>query len=122
MKTYVQKYMDFINEAYIDQSGELQDLDLNDVSVMEAMSNLVNYLEDNGATALTLEADGPIAKVTFKYAFRRLVIELDLDQDITTLFEARREAEPLVLLQLASDSFFDLLAVKGLDKIIISSI
>ena len=122
MKTYVQKYRDFINEAYIDQAGELQDLDLNDISVMEAMSNLVNYLEDNGATALTLEADGPIAKVTFKYAFRRLVIELDLDQDITTLFEARREAEPLVLLQLASDSFFDLLAVKGLDKIISSRI
>jgi len=122
MKTYVQKYRDFINEAYIDQSGELQDLDLNDISVMEAMSNLVNYLEDNGATSLTLEADGPIAKVTFRYAFRRLVIELDLDQDITTLFEARREAEPLVLLQLASDSFFDLLAVKGLDKIISSRI
>jgi len=118
MKTYVQKYRDFINEAYIDQTGELQDLDLNDMSVMEAMSNLVNYLEDNGATSLTLEADGPIAKVTFRYAFRRLVIELDLDQDITTLFEARRDAEPLVLLQLASDSFFDLLAVKGLDKII----
>ena len=122
MKIYVQKYRDFINEAYIDQSGELQDLDLNDISVMEAMSNLVNYLEDNGATSLTLEADGPIAKVTFRYAFRRLVIELDLDQDITTLFEARREAEPLVLLQLASDSFFDLLAVKGLDKIISSRI
>ena len=122
MKVYVKGFSRFINEAYIDPAGELQDLDLNDISVMEAMSNLVNYLEDNGATALTLEADGPIAKVTFKYAFRRLVIELDLDQDITTLFEARREAEPLVLLQLASDSFFVLLAVKGLDKIISSRI
>ena len=50
------------------------------------------------------------------------MIELDLDQDITTLFEARRDAEPLVLLQLDSDSFFDLLAVKGLDKIISSRI
>ena len=76
MKTYVRNYRDFINEAYIDPAGELQDLDLNDISVMEAMSNLVNYLE----------------------------------------------AEPLVLLQLASDSFFDLLAVKGLDKIISSRI
>ena len=66
MKTYVQKYRDFINEAYIDPAGELQDLDLNDMSVMEAMSNLVNYLKDSGATSLTLEADGPIAKVTFK--------------------------------------------------------
>lgn len=113
-KTYGQ----FINEAYIDQEGELRDLDLSDIPVMEEMSNLVHYLEDSGARAVTVETDEDIVTVRFDYALRKFTIEVDLEQDITTLSEARREAEPLVILQLESNSFFDLLAAKGLGKII----
>jgi hypothetical protein len=111
-------YNQFINEAYIDQEGELRGLDLSDIPVMEEMSGLVSYLEDNGARSVTVETDEDIVAVRFEYALRRFIIELDLEQDITTLSEARREAEPLVILQLESNSFFDLLAVKGLGKIL----
>jgi hypothetical protein len=111
-------YSQFINEAYIDQEGELRDLDLSDIPVMEEMSNLVHYLEDSGARAVTVETDEDIVTVRFDYALCKFTIEVDLEQDITTLSEARREAEPLVILQLESNSFFDLLAAKGLGKII----
>ncbi len=118
MKDQVKGFNEFINEAYIDQEGELRDLDLSDIPVMEEMSNLVHYLEDNGARAVTVETDEDIVTVRFDYALRKFTIEVDLEQDITTLSEARREAEPLVILQLESNSFFDLLAAKGLGKII----
>jgi hypothetical protein len=107
-----------VYKAYIDQEGELRDLDLSDIPVMEEMSGLVSYLEDNGARSVTVETDEDIVAVRFEYALRRFIIELDLEQDITTLSEARRGAEPLVILQLESNSFFDLLAAKGLGKII----
>ncbi len=41
MKDQVKGFNEFINEAYIDQEGELRDLDLSDIPVMEEMSNLV---------------------------------------------------------------------------------
>jgi hypothetical protein len=118
MKDLVKGFNEFVNEAYIDQEGELRDLDLSDIPVMEEMGNLMHYLEDSGARAVTVETDEDIVTVRFDYALRRFTIEVDLEQDITTLSEARREAEPLVILQLESNSFFDLLAAKGLGKII----
>lgn len=112
-------YRQFINEAYIDQEGELRDLDLSDIPVMEEMSNLMNYLEDSGARAVTIETDEDIVKVRFEYALRKFIIEVDIEQSITTLSgTVSWEAKPMVILQLESNSFFDLLAAKGLGKII----
>jgi hypothetical protein len=112
-------YRQFINEAYIDQEGELRDLDLSDIPVMEEMSNLINYLEDSGARAVTIETDEDIVKIRFEYALRKFIIEIDIEQSITTLSgTVSWEAKPMVILQLESNSFFDLLAAKGLGKII----
>lgn len=112
-------YRQFINEAYIDQEGELRDLDLSDIPVMEEMSNLVHYLEDSGARAVTIETDEDIVKIRFEYALRKFIIEIDIEQSITTLSgTVSWEAKPMVILQLESNSFFDLLAAKGLGKII----
>ncbi len=112
-------YNQFINEAYIDQEGELRDLDLSDIPVMEEMSNLVHYLEDSGARAVTIETDEDIVKIRFEYALRKFIIEIDIEQSITTLSgTVSWEAKPMVILQLESNSFFDLLAAKGLGKII----
>jgi hypothetical protein len=112
-------FNDFLNEAaYIDQQGELQGLNMGDVRVMEEADALRTFLEDEGARRVTIEADEDIVKLRFEYAMRPLAIELDLEQDITTLFEERGDSEPLIMLQLASDEFFDLLAAKGLGKIV----
>jgi hypothetical protein len=112
-------FNDFLNEAaYIDQQGELQGLNMGDVRVMEEADTLRTFLEDEGARRVTIEADEDIVKLRFEYAMRPLAIELDLEQDITTLFEERGDSEPLIMLQLASDEFFDLLAAKGLGKIV----
>ena len=88
-------YRQFINEAYIDQHGELQDLNMGDVRVMEEADTLRTFLEDEGARRVTIEADEDIVKLRFEYAMRPLAIELDLQQDITTLFEERGERETI---------------------------
>lgn len=119
MKEHVKGFNDFLNEAaYIDQHGELQGLNMGDVRVMQEADTLRTFLEDEGARRVTIEADEDIVKLRFEYAMRPLAIELDLQQDITTLFEERGEREPLIMLQLASDEFFDLLAAKGLRGIV----
>lgn len=108
-------FNDFLREsAYIDQEGELQGLNLGDIRVMEESETLVHFLEDEGARRVTISADEDIVTLRFEYAMRPLTIEIDLAQDLTSLFEERPNDSPLVMLQLSSGEFFDLLAAKGL--------
>lgn len=112
-------FNDFLREsAYIDQEGELQGLDMGDIRVMEETETIVHFLEDEGARRVTVDVDEDLVRLRFEYAMRPLVIEIDLVQDIATLFEEDGRAEVLPMLQLAAGEFFELLSAKGLRGVV----
>jgi len=118
MKSHVKSYGSFVNEAYLDAEGGLQDFDPTFAGSFEQLEGLLDYLEESGARAITVEATRETVVLGFTYALRRFSLEIDDSQSITTLSQAGRPNDRAVLLQLETSSFFDLLAAKGLRKVI----
>jgi hypothetical protein len=108
-------YHEFINEAYIDDSGELQDFnypseDEPEFQIIDHAQRIQEYLEDVGAERVRLHVDGGKIRLKFKYGMPDYLLELDLDEDTAYLSIGK-----MLIYEDSIDSFFDLLSSNGLE-------
>lgn len=108
-------YQQFINEAYIDDSGELRDFDQPqgdepEFQLLDQAQRIQEYLEESGANRVRLRVIGGILKFTFEYSGSNYILELDIDENIALLSIGR-----ILIYEDSGDSFFDLLAANGLE-------
>lgn len=72
MKNRAKTYRQFINEAHIDSSGELQDFNPSfdgnyDLELIEEGHRIGDFLESLGATNIRLDVDDPYIDIKFNY-------------------------------------------------------
>jgi hypothetical protein len=108
-------YQQFINEAYIDDSGELRDFDQPsgnepEFQLLDHAQRIQEYLEDSGANRVRLRVRGGVIEFTFNYAGSNYLLELDLDENLALLSIGR-----IIVYEDSADSFFDLIAANGLE-------
>lgn len=109
------KYQEFINEAYIDSSGELQDFeapgeDDYEFQLLDHAQRIQEYLEESGAERVRLNVNEGLIKLKFEYGGSRYIMELDIDNDIATVSLGQ-----VTLYEDSVESIFDLLAATGLE-------
>jgi hypothetical protein len=122
MKHRAKTYSKFINEAYIDPEGRLQDLrftqnDRDALEMVDHINQIRDFLEDSGATRVRIgdPSSHPIV-FKFEYGSRSYFMELDLDQDqITIHAKSPRSGIPHEIYQDSAQGFFDLAMNTGLD-------
>jgi len=115
MKNKIKTYHQFINEAYVDDSGELQDFeapseDDYEFQLLDHAHRIQEYLEDSGAEGVRLSLLGGVIKFKFDYSGSNYTLMLDLDENSVSLMFGR-----IPVYEDSADAFFDLLAVKGLE-------
>ena len=108
-------YRQFINEAYIDDSGELQDFeapreDGHEYQIIDHAHRIQEYLEESGAEEVRLQVREGIIKFKFSYSGLDYHMELDLDLNLAVL-----SIGEIIIYEDSADSLFDLLASKGLE-------
>lgn len=115
MKYKAKTYQQFINEAYIDDSGELRDVEFPkggdyDFDMLDHAQRIQEYLEDSGADRVRLQVMEGNIKFTFDYNGSSYLLELDLDENRALLSMGR-----ILVYEDSADSFFDLIAANGLE-------
>jgi hypothetical protein len=115
MKSQVLTYRQFINEAYIDASGELQDFeyprgDESQFQLIDHAHRIQEYLEESGANRVRLKVDGGILEFKFNYGGSNYLLKLDIDEDRVYL-----SIGSMIIYEDSTDSFFDLIAETGLE-------
>ena len=108
-------YRQFINEAYIDASGELQDFeapgeDDYEFQLLDHAQRIQEYLKESGAKEVRLQVREGIIKFQFYYSGLDYHMEIDLDQNLAVL-----SIGEIIIYEDSADSLFDLLASKGLE-------
>lgn len=122
MMNIVKTYREFINEAYIDQEGRLQDLeftqsDLYASEMVDQINQIREFLEDAGATRVRVGDynEDPIV-FRFQYGPHSYFMELDLDQDTITVYaKVGTGGIPQEIYRDSAQGFFDLAMNSGLD-------
>jgi hypothetical protein len=114
MRNRAKTYYQFITEAYIDDSGELQDFvyprgDELEFELLDHAHRIQEYLEESGAERVRLHVDGGIIEFTFNYSGSNYLLELNLDENYVILNIGR-----IIVYEDSADSFFDLLSSQGL--------
>ena len=104
----------FITEAYIDDSGELQDFespreDEPEFQIVDHANRIQEYLEESGAENVRGIVGDGVIEIKFKYSGSNCLLELNLDENNATLSIGR-----IIVYEDSADSFFDLLAADGL--------
>jgi hypothetical protein len=117
----VLKFHQFINEdAYIDDSGELRDLEFtpqeqHENSMFDEMMYIVDFLEDAGAIHVKPEYYEGMMKFPFKYNREDYEMFIDIDDDFGSLI---KYASPLskgtTIFDGPAEELFDLLKSQGL--------
>ena len=120
MRNRVKTYRQFINEAYINQQGELHDFEApsdQDVEVMSQANNIKDFLEENGAEKVGMEVidDARIFRFRFKYVFTEYFLYLNWETDQADLYFMTQDREMEEHSSYPMDGFFDLLSAKGLN-------
>jgi len=115
MKYRAKTYCQFINEAYIDSSGELQDFeapgeDDYEFQLLDHAQRIQEYLEESGADRVRLMVDGGVIRLKFEYQGSLYIMELDIDNDVATV-----RLDQIIIPEDSVDSIFDLLASTGLE-------
>ena len=115
MKSQILTYQQFINEAYIDDSGELRNIEFPrggdyDFDMFDHAQRIQEYLEESGANQVRLQVMGGILEFTFNYNGSSYLLELDLDENRALLSIGR-----ILVYEDSLDSFFDLIAANGLE-------
>ena len=115
MRYLVKTYRQFINESYIDDSGELQDFeapgeDDYEFQLFDHAQRIQEYLEESGAKEVRLQVREGIIKFQFYYSGLDYHMELDLDRNLAVL-----SIGEVIIYEDSADSLFDLLASKGLE-------
>ena len=119
MKHRAKTYQEFINESYIDDSGELRDFeapseDDNEYQVLDHAQRIQEYLEESGADGVRLHVDGGLIILKFNYGGLDYRMHLDLDSNEAVIL-ATYTREPVEVYRDSLDSLFDLLASTGLE-------
>lgn len=115
MKHRAKTYRQFINEAYIDDSGELRDIEFPkggdyDFDMLDHAQRIQEYLEESGADRVRLHVRGGTIELTFEYSDSNYLLELNLDENRAYLSLGK-----IIVYEDSADSFFDLLAANGLE-------
>ncbi len=110
----------FINEAYLDQEGKLQDFEFNDEdramhSIYDEVNNIKDFLEDAGARNLRSDVIDGLVKIEFRYRGEHYSLHLDLDNDKGMIIYFPDPNRPEVIYDSSADSLASLLQAKGLD-------
>jgi hypothetical protein len=123
MKFKAKTYSQFINEAYIDSSGELRDLDFTpqeelDLALMEELNVISDFLEDSGAknVKLNYDVDANIAEFRFHFMGRYFLFEFNITTEEVMISESVGRVHTWVeVYQDSAQNAFDLLSNTGLD-------
>jgi hypothetical protein len=115
MKSQIKTYNQFINEAYIDDSGELRDFDQPqgdepEFQLLDHAQRIQEYLEESGANRVRLRVRGGVMEFTFNYNDSKYLLELNIDEN-----QADLSLGEILVYEDSVDSFFDLLAANGLE-------
>lgn len=115
MNRRAKTYNEFINEAYVDASGELQDFtplskDNYDVVLTDEASRLRDFLEEVGADGVRLSVDDPYITIIFRYGYNRYFSRIDLEEETIEIYSEGTEIYSDSL-----DSFIDVVNANGLD-------
>jgi hypothetical protein len=119
MRHLAKTYQQFINEAYIDDSGELQDFNYPDESdydyqMLDHAQRIQEYLEESGAEDVRLQVDEGIIFLKFNYEGIDYRMHLDLDSN-SAVISVSYGKEPVEVYRDTIDSLFDLLTSTGLE-------
>jgi hypothetical protein len=130
MKHKAKTYRQFINEAYIDDSGELQDLQFtpeeeSKLALYDELNVISDFLEDSGATSIRMDRrkeDDGIYRFSFEFEGNRYELNIDISSSnreehrIILLGNVDNwRSSPIVIYDDSAYSFFDLLSGTGLD-------
>jgi hypothetical protein len=108
-------YQQFINEAYIDDSGELRDFeapneDGSEFQLLDHSHRIQEYLEESGASNVRGMVGDGIIEIKFNYSGSKYLLELNIDENRALL-----SLGEILVYEDSADSFFDLIAANGLD-------
>lgn len=108
-------YRQFITEAHIDVSGELQDFDPSmddsyDSQLVDEADIFRNFLEEEGAMDVRIEIYDPNIFITFDYEYLKYNITIDPENKSITLY-----TNDVEVYSDSIDNFIDLVKVNGLE-------
>ena len=121
MKNRALTYRQFINEAYLDDSGELHDFDAPtgdeyDHQILDHAQRIQEYLEESGAKHVKLRVDDPYILFSFKYRHHSYRMNIDLDSQTTLIvLTGGQHNAAYPIFNDSTDTLFDLLASTGLE-------
>jgi len=115
-ESFVLSFGEFINEAYVDEFGELKDFELTPeeefrVNTHDNIVSIGNFLEDAGADELSHNIDDAFLTFEFSYHGKPFAMRLDLDNDTT---EVISQSTDIPIYSGDTDSLFDLIKANGL--------
>lgn len=117
-------FADFLNEAYVDASGELKDFEFTpdekfELEAFDDIESWKQFLEDNGAYSVKHDVDGSIVRFYFSFDLGKYVIAFDLDGREANLYQIQSAPFRYELLH-SSDlgEFVDQLKIDGLQSMI----
>lgn len=115
---------EFLNEAYVDASGELKDFELTpdeqfEISSIEDIQDWKKFLEESGAYSVKYDIDGSVLRFYFSFDLDKYVISFDLDNKSASLHSMRSAPSRYELLH-SSDlgEFIDMLRIDGLKSML----
>jgi hypothetical protein len=115
-------YSQFINEAHINSSGELEGLNFSpeekaELEIYDELNTISEFLEDSGARRVRIaDPTGHPIIFKFEYGSYSYFMELDLDEDMITVYsKSPRSGIPHEIYQDSAQGFFDLAMNTGLD-------
>ena len=119
MKYLAKTYSQFINEAYVDSLGKLQDFEEpseSEYGIIEQAQRIQEFLEESSASEVQLDISDDIIRYKFVYADMNYRMKLNLESD-TCLIEALPNSQNRVIrvYNNSAQSLFDLLASSGLE-------
>jgi hypothetical protein len=119
MKGRAKTYKQFINEAYIDDSGNLQDFNYpsdsdHEYQILDHAYRILEYLEDSGAEKVRLYVNDELVIFNFVYIGVRYTLTLNLDLEESNI-EASTSQGKIEVFNGSTSSLFDLISSTGLE-------
>jgi hypothetical protein len=110
-------YRQFITEAHIDVSGELQDFDpamddSYDSQLVDEADTLRDFLEEEGAMRVKVSVDDPYIFITFNYEYLTYYTKIDPEKEEIEIYTNHVE-----IYSDSIDSFIELVKANGLDAL-----
>jgi len=125
MKKLIFNFNEYINEAYVSPSGELEDFELSDrdkyeIESHEQIDTLKRFLEYSGAVGVNYTLDEELLHFTFSFEFQKYVIEINLDTDFAKFIKyGYEDSDETVIFEGNTDELFDLIRDKGFYELLL---